>query len=492
MPSLDLRFAESKSLVDAVSGQNLITFTRASTGTYVDSDGVIRSAATNLLLRSEEFNDASWSKTRTSVTPDAATSPNGLSTADKIIATATTGSHRVFVSGVSLTGNRAVTVSIYAKAAEYAKLEIGFGNVGGAFSAETGVAYTLEGAGSTSNEFGLDSSHEITAVGDGWYRCQITVTPDGTGTATANFYLYNSTGQFSYTGDGTSGLFLWGAQLEVGSTATTYLPTGATINSAPRFDHNPLTGECLGLLVEEQRQNLLLNSATLSTQTVTVTAVAHTLSFYGTGTVTLSGTSTAGPLVGTAANSRVSLTFTPTAGSLTLTVSGSVTNANLEIGSFPTSWIPTTGTAATRTADVVSITTAGGNVRSLFTSFRSPASGTRPVVSLDDNTANERIEILTSGTDPKLLVTDGGSAVADLDAGTVTANTLASIAARFNTDDYAISIDGGTSQLDAAGTLPTVNRIRIGSNQAGGYLSGSIARVTAWDSALPLLPSISQ
>jgi hypothetical protein len=237
---------------------------------------------------------------------------------------------------------------------------------------------------------------------------------------------------------------------------------------------------------------LLLNSATLSTQTVTVTAAAHTLSFNGTGTVTLTGTSTAGPLVGTGANSRVSLTFTPTAGSLTLTVSGSVTNANLEIGSFGTSWIPTTGTAATRTADVVSITTAGGNIRTLFTSFRSPASGTRPVVSLDDNTANERIEILTSGTDPKLLVTDGGSAVADLDAGTVTANALASIAARFNTDDYAISINGGTSQLDAAGTLPTVNRIRIGSNQAGGYLNGPIARIAAWDTSLNLVQQLSQ
>jgi hypothetical protein len=48
VPSLDLRFAENKSLVDSVSGQNLITFTRASTGTYVDSDGVIRSAANDI------------------------------------------------------------------------------------------------------------------------------------------------------------------------------------------------------------------------------------------------------------------------------------------------------------------------------------------------------------------------------------------------------------------------------------------------------------
>lgn len=79
--------------------------------------------------------------------------------------------------------------------------------------------------------------------------------------------------------------------------------------------------------------NMLLNTDTLATQSVTVTAVAHTLSFYGTGTITLSGASTAGPLVGTGASDRVSLTFTPSAGSLTLTVSGSVTQAQLVLGS---------------------------------------------------------------------------------------------------------------------------------------------------------------
>jgi hypothetical protein len=54
-PSLDLPFADNKSLVDATTGANLVDFTRASSGTYVDSEGVIRTATTNLLLRSEEF-----------------------------------------------------------------------------------------------------------------------------------------------------------------------------------------------------------------------------------------------------------------------------------------------------------------------------------------------------------------------------------------------------------------------------------------------------
>jgi hypothetical protein len=142
------------------------------------------------------------------------------------------------------------------------------------------------------------------------------------------------------------------------------IQTAAT--DVPRFDHNPTTLESLGLLVEEQRTNLLLNSATLSTQSVTVAAAANTLSFYGTGTVTLTGVSTAGPLVGTGANDRVSLTFTPIVGVLILTVSGSVTNAQLEAGAFPTSYIPTTTAAVTRSADVASIT--GSAFSSWFTS----------------------------------------------------------------------------------------------------------------------------
>jgi hypothetical protein len=89
------------------------------------------------------------------------------------------------------------------------------------------------------------------------------------------------------------------------------------LSNVPRITFDAVTGECLGLMREEQRTNLVLNSAVLVTQNVTVTAVAHTLSFYGAGTVTLSGTATA-TVVGLGAySSRKTLTFTPTAGTLT-------------------------------------------------------------------------------------------------------------------------------------------------------------------------------
>lgn len=140
--------------------------------------------------------------------------------------------------------------------------------------------------------------------------------------------------------------------------------------NVPRFDFNPVTLAPEGLLVEPNATNLLINSATLVTQSVTVAASAYTLSFYGSGTVVLSGTASA-TVVGTGAYpSRTTFTFTPTAGTLTLTVTGTVQWANLELGTRASSWIPTTGASAQRGGDIANI--AGAN----FSSIYNPLEGT--------------------------------------------------------------------------------------------------------------------
>lgn len=125
-------------------------------------------------------------------------------------------------------------------------------------------------------------------------------------------------------------------------------------NDVVRIGYNPLSlTSPPAAIFENAATNLLLNSATLSTQTITVTSVTNVLSFYGTGTVVLSGAFSA-TLAGTGTSvTRSALQFTPAAGSLTLTVTGSVTMAQVEVGTSATTWITTTSAAATRAADIV-------------------------------------------------------------------------------------------------------------------------------------------
>lgn len=268
-------------------------------------------------------------------------------------------------------------------------------------------------------------------------------------------------------------------------------------SNLPRLTHNPLTGESLGLLLEEQRTNLLLNSATLSTQNVTVTAVAHTLSFTGTGTVTLSGVSTAGPLVGTGAGeaNRVSLTFTPTAGTLTLTVSGTVTDAQLEAGSLRSSYIPTAGTTATRSADLGSIT--GSNFSSwyrqdegtVFIAFRDPGiGGNRSPYFISDGTLNNRIGFFVNSSVTVSNRIRSGGATFDPGALSLAANAL-------NRHAFAVRAGAGGAVAVCNGTLstavsptsaPAVTRLSIGSFLGTqDFNNAPIDRIVYWPQRLP-------
>jgi hypothetical protein len=149
------------------------------------------------------------------------------------------------------------------------------------------------------------------------------------------------------------------ARLVPGSSAATYVynqsaaPTVGPIYSG-RTDYDPVTLASKGTLIEEARTNLLLNSASPATQTVTVTTQSYTISFWGTGTCVLTGTAS-GTLTGTGANVRSTLTVSATAGAVLCTFSGSTTNGQVEAGLNATSYIPTAGATVTRTADTALI-----------------------------------------------------------------------------------------------------------------------------------------
>lgn len=128
--------------------------------------------------------------------------------------------------------------------------------------------------------------------------------------------------------------------------------TQAALN-VPRVTYNPDTLKLEGVLLESAATNLLLNSITLSTQTLTVSSQAYTISFYGPGILTLTGAHSS-VVVGLGVNKRKIYSFTPNNGSLTITVSGTASYAQLETGTFASSYITTTGSTATRAADICS------------------------------------------------------------------------------------------------------------------------------------------
>ena len=253
--TLDLDFATNKTLVDNVSGDDLITFSRNSTATYVDENGIIKYAENqNWSPNSEKF--SAW--TSVGLQPfgsgsvsNAIAAPNSTQTADLLVEDTGTSAHGVNTS-FALTLNETYTYSVYVKkqtsSYDYVAIGQSFGP-GGAFYKSI-IRLTDGFVESSSDPTTVDN------VGDGWYRVKITFVNTYSTPRSIQIYLQpTSTYQSSYQGDGTSGLYVWGAQVELGSVATDYAKTYAQGRYTPRFDHDPETNESLGLLVEEARTN---------------------------------------------------------------------------------------------------------------------------------------------------------------------------------------------------------------------------------------------
>jgi hypothetical protein len=271
-----------------------------------------------------------------------------------------------------------------------------------------------------------------------------------------------------------------------GNTATVTNSSGVIVGinaDLPRFDFDPVTFVCRGLLIEESRTNALLNSlldgTSLATQSVTVTAAARTLSFYGTGEIVLSGAASA-TVTGTGAYpTRTTLTFTPSAGTLTLTVTGTVQFAQLELGSFATSFIPTAGSAVTRNDDVATMT--GTN----FSDWFNATEGTFDVsVSqfLNTGVTTTILEANTpSVTRLGLNRQSGGGASSFITGGPtlVTPNQMGngSAALAYKANSFGLSTNAGAVASSATGTVPTCTTLMIGS-RVGSYLNGVIAKIS--------------
>jgi len=228
-----------------------IAWTRGSDAWRTTSSGLIQRAPWNLAQYSEQFENGIWSKTASSVISNSTIAPNGTLTADSFIEDTSTSLHIV---GQTLGNTGGVyTVSVYAKPNGRNWMYISMAaalNYGAYFDVSNGVLGTVES----------NVSASITSVGNGWYRCVMTA---NTGALSPRCQMYTSPSNNvnSYLGNGTSGLFIWGAQIVEGSAALDYFPTTDRLNVG-RVDYTYTSRGAM--LVEPQRTNLCLYSQTFS------------------------------------------------------------------------------------------------------------------------------------------------------------------------------------------------------------------------------------
>lgn len=218
------------------SATDLITFSRASSATFLGSNGLLQTAAnnvprieydatgavkgllieearTNLVDISNSFNV--WNRINTSVTASTETSPSGSADAFIVKPTVSSGTTWVFYLPMINTGVVS-TISTFAKASGKPFLTMSNSNGGvryASFNLTTGAVGTVA-SGYTAN---------MEDFGNGWYRCSVT-TPTGFNER-AVFAVSDTDDGISSAVNGDDGILLYGAQIEAGAFLTSYIPT---------------------------------------------------------------------------------------------------------------------------------------------------------------------------------------------------------------------------------------------------------------------------
>jgi hypothetical protein len=251
-------------------GAGDLTFSRSNdTATRVASNGLIEKVRTNLVPYSEQFDNAGWTKTNLTITPNSTAAPDGTLTAETITDDATNGIHNVLVAGLWNTTQR--TASVFAKAGTSSKVYIENAVLGTGVFADLSTNTLLETGTFTGT---------ITDEGSGWFR--ITATHTAASPSALTIGLFDGASTSVYAGTGSTA-FIWGAQMEDGDIATDYIATTSAavsvgpVANVPRLDY--LGSSCPRLLLERQRTNLVtfseqFDNASYSKTEMTVTANA--------------------------------------------------------------------------------------------------------------------------------------------------------------------------------------------------------------------------
>jgi hypothetical protein len=287
--------------VTAVPGWTYTGGTPAGTGSYAPkADGSLQffPSVTNLLLQSQTFDNGSWIKSAASVTADQVLAPDGTLTADMVTENTATSAHAIYGTSASIISGSTYTTSIYIKGGtrRYVSLRTDY------VSASNWPWVTLDTQTGTLSANAYATTYSVTAAPNGFWRVSITWVSGAT--IGANIVIAGSdvstppasaTLGNSYTGTSAT-FYIWGAQLELGSTPSTYIPTttAAVTVAPPRITD-------AGYLAEEARTNSIRNNSMVGAVVGTPGTLPTNWSFAGSGTLAASvvgfGTGAYGPYI---------------------------------------------------------------------------------------------------------------------------------------------------------------------------------------------------
>jgi hypothetical protein len=188
---------------------------------------LIEEARTNLITYSEQFDNADWEKRDVSVTADSITAPDGTTTGDTLIENGLN-DVRFIRNDPGLSGENQLSIFLKSKGDDrYLQIRPGAIGSGVAYATFDPDAGTVSGSGGT----GFISAN-IEVAGDGWYHCAMTMTDAGPYEVDYGLVDSPTASELEdYLGDGTSGVYVWGAEAK--DRPSSYIPTaGAQVTRA--------------------------------------------------------------------------------------------------------------------------------------------------------------------------------------------------------------------------------------------------------------------